>query len=215
MSAYRFALQFNGSYAFRSAPRASGYQRPDQDMIGDLSGPPTPGARRCKACGHLLAKWDEPLDGLVIKKRQYDISTTYDGVVVVSERFASLWKRHAFHGLSFHPLPDDPTFAAIHAMRSVRFDAERRGVRFGKKCNVCGHYDSVLGPIPVILKRGSRISEKECVQTDVEFGSGDQMNPKLLCGELAAQTLAAAKLKGLCLVDIENDSLENPRILKP
>ena len=150
-----------------------------------------------------MAKWEERLAGLVIKKRKYDISITYDGVVVVSRRFVSEWKEHGLRGLVFPSLPDDPAFAAVRAERSVAFDTERMKPRCINKCKACGQYQYLVGATPVFLKPGEKIRANECVRSDLEFGSDDQKHPLLLCGEEVATVLTEAKLKGVCLVDSE------------
>jgi ribosomal protein S14 len=196
--------QFNDSYAFREYPSLTEYQRIHQPILPDMSGPSRAQARRCEVCGELLDKWNEPLDGLVLTKRRYDISVTYDGVDVVSTRFRTLYEEHELSGLEFRQLPDDPSFFAIHATRTVEFDAERRQTRFENKCSECGHYKSVIGATPVFLKEGSGIGDREFVRTDLEFASGDEKSPMLLCGEVAAHVLREAGFKGLDLVAIDD-----------
>lgn len=101
MSLYRFSLQCNDSYAFRAYPKLTANQRLHQDLVPDMSGTARPGVRRCDACGDLLDKWNEPLSGLVLKKRKYDISKTYDDIAVVSERFRAVFEEGGLAGLSF------------------------------------------------------------------------------------------------------------------
>jgi hypothetical protein len=153
----------------------------------------------------LLNKWDEPLSGLVLKKRKLDVSSTYDGVVVVSGRFRAVYDSANLSGLVFRQLPDDTTFFAINAVRSVEFDAERRKTRFINPCAKCKHFESVTGATPVYLKLGVAIGNREFARTDLEFGSNDEKQPLLLGGELVAIALQNAKLKGLDL-----DAIENP-----
>jgi hypothetical protein len=139
---------------------------------------------------------------LVIRKWKYDISITYDGIVVVSQRFKFLFESACLSGLQFRVLPDDAEFYAIHAGRVVAFDAERRITRFIKPCQQCGRFESVVGATPVYLKPGGEIDPREFVRTDLEFGSKDEKHPLLLCGNDAAQSLSRAKLRGLELVPL-------------
>jgi hypothetical protein len=204
MSIYRFSLQFNDSYAFRDHPRLTGFQRVHQELIPDMSGAMRPGIRRCDACGALLGKWEEAPAGLVIKKRRYDIASTYDGVLVGSRRFKTTYEDGKLRGLVFRQLPDDVSFFAIWAERAVPFDADRRKTRFINPCSVCGHFESVVGATPVYLKSGALINAQELVRTDLEFGSDDEKSPLLICGEIAARTCSFAKLKGVDLWPIED-----------
>ncbi len=202
MAAHVLYGQDNDSYAFRAYPSLTKNQQVHQSIVPDLSGAVHPGLRRCEGCGELLAKWDEPLSRLIVKKRKYDISCTYDGVTVVSERFESVCDASGLTGLSFQKLPDDPEFYAIQASETVAFDAERRKTRFLKQCDRCRHYDSVTGATPVFLKEGQHVPSRGFVRTDLEFGSGDEKHPLLLCGEDAASILKTSGLKGIDLTPI-------------
>jgi hypothetical protein len=203
MIGYRLSVHDNDSYAFRERPAIredTPWYALHQTILPNMSGTIHPGVRRCSKCGHLLAKWAEPLTGLKIKRRRLDISCTYDGVTVVSEAFKAAYDDATLTGLRYVPLPDDPSFFAIQADATIEFDAERRGTRFLNQCPVCGQYESVVGATPVYLKEGSIIPDRGFVRTDIEFATMDEKHPMLLCGPAAAMALKAAKLKGLDLV---------------
>jgi hypothetical protein len=196
--------QDNDSYAFRDEPAIrddTSWYELHQSIVPNMSGAPYPGFRRCAKCGELLAKWDEPLTGLRIKKSHFDISATYDGVVVVSDAFRAVYDSNGLGGLRFIPLLDHPAFSSVQAMASVEFDAERRGTRFVKQCFFCGRYESVVGATPVFLKECSTIPDQAFVRTDLEFGSNDEKHPLLLCGPAAGRALKNANLKGLDAVE--------------
>jgi hypothetical protein len=195
--------QDNDSYAFRTYPKLNQYQRIHQELVPDLSGPSRLEVHRCESCSELTSKWDEPLLGLVIKKRRWDLSITYDGVLIASQRFKTMYDANDLSGLVFHSLPDDHDFFAIRAVKVVEFDADRRQTRFINPCPRCGRFESVVGATPVFLKAGSLVEALEFVRTDLEFGSGDEKHPLLICGPTAAETLADAKLKGLDLSRIK------------
>jgi hypothetical protein len=203
MSLFRASLQHNDSYAFREYPFLTERQRIHQELVPDMSGQARTSVQRCETCGELLAKWDEPLSGLLIKRRKFDIAITYDGVLVVSQRFKSCYEISGLSGLVFRQLPDDPEFFAVHASRSVEFDADRRKTQFIKRCHKCGCYESVVGATPVYLKPGVEIGGPEFVRTDLEFGSRDEKHPLLLCGEIAAKAASRTDLKGLDLVRVD------------
>ena len=202
MTGYVVSGQFNDSYAFRDRPAIredTPWYELQQTLTPNMSGASRPGLRRCAHCGDLLNKWDEQLTGLVIKKRRYDVSFTYDGVMVASSAFKSVYDSSGLTGLRFTPLPDDRTFFSIQADTVVRFDAKRRGTRFEKQCSACGRFESVVGATPAYLMEGSPIPDQGFRRTDLEFGSDDEKSPLLLCGPSAGQALKAAKLKGLAL----------------
>ena len=205
MDGYRFSLQWNDSYAFRDYPSLTEHQRLHQQLVPDMSGRSRPGIQRCAACGGLLSKWDEPLTGLVINQRQYDLSVTYDGIVVASGIFRRVYDEACLTGLVFRALPADPEFYSIQAVRVVNFDHERRKTRFLKKCSVCGHWESVIGATPVLLKSGSVLGDVEFVRTDLEFGNSDGKHPLVLCGIVAGRALANYGLKGVNLLALTTE----------
>jgi hypothetical protein len=181
MRAYRLSIHDNGNHAF--------YKRTD--------------VRRCGTCGELLFKWDEPLTGLVVKnKKLLDLSGTYDGVDIASAAFKEVYEANHLIGLSFSVLPDDPRYFKLTADIIVAFDSQKRGTQFIDQCPSCGRYKSVIGSTPVFLKEGSVVPENGFARTDLEFASGDEKHPKLLCGLSAGVVLTAANLKGIDLTRI-------------
>ncbi len=159
--------------------------------------------RRCSACKQLLSKWDEDLTVVPIKKfRKLDVSSSYDGIKVFSSRAKMTYEQAGMTGLRFIPLAH-PDLFAIQAHDIVHYDAQRRGTRFERKCEVCGRYDAVAGATPVYLKSGSTVPPLGFARTDVEFGSRDEKSPLFICGDEAAKILKAAKLKGLDLEKVK------------
>ena len=202
--AYRFSIQLNDSYAFHEAPDLTEYQKLHQALLPDMTGDTQPEVQRCPACGEMLNKWDVPLTDLRLRKRRYDISATYDGVDVVSQRFIDVYETEGLTGLRFISLPKDKAFYAIQAVRRVAFDPTRSNTRFIDRCPTCGRYESVVGVTPVALKPGEKIQPKEFVWTDLEFASEDEKHPLLLCGVEAGQILKRAKLRGLDIEPIKD-----------
>lgn len=177
---YRLSAQDNGLYFF--------YDRPD--------------VKRCQVCRALLKKWEEVLAGVpIVKPPKYDASYSYDGVLVVTERFRKSVEARGITGLEFRPLRGN-LFAARSGI-SVQFDAVRRGTRFEKQCESCGQYESVIGATPIYLLSGEKIPEKGFVRTDLEFGSSDEKAPKELCGDEAARELQKAGLRGVDLLPVK------------
>ena len=204
MITYSVYGQDNDTYAFRQYPAITAHQRVYQAVAPDMSGITAPGNRRCTSCGELLNKWEEQLK-LVVARKGFDIGSTYDGLTIVSRRFKVLCESATLTGLLFTELPNDSNLFSIRPLRSVEFDAERRKTRFINRCPSCNRYESVVGASPVYLKPGTAIGQREFVRTDLEFGSKDEKHPLILCGDIAAETLASSKLRGLDLVAVDND----------
>lgn len=191
----------NGSYAFRDSPRPANYQKIQQSVVPDFSGADHT-ARRCNVCGNLVSKWEEPLLRFIVNERRYDIGSTYDGVVIVSGRFIQVYLKQKLMGLVFTQLPDDSHFFSIQAKRCVAYDSDRRKTRFMSFCEACGQFDTVVGATPAYFRPGTIVEDREFVRSDLEFGSGDEKGPLLVCGELAARALRDARLRGLELLPV-------------
>lgn len=129
MQGYIVGGEDNGSYAFRepAAVREDSYwYEANQTLVPNRAGRSRSGVRRCVGCGELMDKWSEQLAGLRIKRRQFDISGTYDGVLVVSRKFKQVYDSASLTGLRYIQLPDGPSFYQVQATDVVAFDAEKR-----------------------------------------------------------------------------------------
>jgi hypothetical protein len=158
--------------------------------------------RRCTACGHMLSKWEEDLTVVPIGKfRKLDIGYSYDGVVVVSNKFKVLYEQSGMTGLQFTALSHN--LHAIRATEIILYDAIRRGTQFENKCDTCGQYESVVGATPAYFKPGSSVPPLGFARSDIEFATKDEKKPLLICGDDAGALLKGAKLKGLDLQKVK------------
>lgn len=200
MSFYRLSFRYNDTYAFRERPFLTRNQHIHQEIVPDMSGSVNQIASRCKKCGELLDKQNQSLVGLQISKRKFDISKTYDGIMIASKRFRKSYVDNGLTGLIFTIIPDDHEFYSMHTTRRVKYDSKQRETEFFDECPFCNQYKSIIGATPIILMRGESIEDTEFVATDIEFGNDDQKSPLLLCGETCAKVLKQAQLKGVDLV---------------
>jgi hypothetical protein len=137
----------------------------------------------------------------IVKPPKYDASYSYDGVLVVTERFREVVEAKGITSLEFRPL-QGRLFSA-RSNTSVQFDAVLQGTRFIKRCDTCGNYESVVGATPISLLSGETIPERGFVRTDLEFGSSDEKSSKELCGDEAAREIQKAGLRGVDLLPVK------------
>jgi len=163
----------NDSYMFRDAP--------------DL--------RRCVTCGDPLeAHYINP--GFVLRRRQYDISATYDGVVIASHRLREWTLRHKVEGAEWTPLPSERDFFVLTATRAVAFDAKARRTRISPPCPSCGRPHSVAGAAPALLQVSGPLLGG-FYRTDLEFGSGVEKHPLLMIDLTTGEKLLRERMAGL------------------
>jgi hypothetical protein len=153
---------------------------------------------RC-ACGLYDDKWNQmPLD-FRLSNRSLDVSATYDGVKVVSERVRQIYIREGWSGLEFRALSLEPGFFQVISTVIVAFDVLKRKTRFLDRCTICTRFRSVSGATPVFLKERDPIPKCGFVRSDIEFGTGPEMHPLIMCGVEVGKVLKTARLKGLDL----------------
>lgn len=161
-----------------------------------------PSHLRC-ACGLYIDKWKQLPVNFRLCRRSLDVSATFDGATIVSERFRHLYQNSRWSGLEFRDLPSEPGFFQIVASAVIVFDSVTRGTRFLDLCTICGRFRSVAGATPVFLGVPGAIPSNSFVRTDVEFGTGAEMHPLIICGAETGQTLKMAGLRGLDLEPIK------------
>lgn len=157
---------------------------------------------RCERCHGIIDKWNDERH-MSIKNPDsinLDVSTTYDGALVVSFRFRRVFDDARLNGLTFEDIGSG--YAVIRATRRVGFDVATRKTRLENRCANCGIHESVIGATPAFLVPPVDIGPDEFVWTDMEFGSGDEKSPLLICGERAAKALKTAKLTGLEFTEV-------------
>lgn len=156
--------------------------------------------KRCDFCGYLLNKWELDFTSVDIKTK-LDVSTTYDGFFIVSETFKSICEQYRFEGAKFFSTHSD-----LYVLRPepiVVFDYEKRETRFESYCNNCNNYKNVAGATPVYLKTTNSIVSNSFYRTDIEFGSGDEKHPLIICGEDIVTVLKTYKFKKLEIRNID------------
>jgi hypothetical protein len=159
-----------------------------------------PGVKRCPGCGyHLDPTFVDP--GFRLVRRGFDLSYTYDGCCIASERVKTFCERQGYPGMTFLPLPSTPGFFRLIVDRVVEFDAVRRETRFGSNCPVCGRPESVAGLTPVFLREGTVLNEG-FYRTDLEFGTGDERSPCLLVAPSTFMRVARERWRGAYFKEI-------------
>ena len=156
--------------------------------------------RRCSSCGQILDKWDLSHEDLTLDRVRGEVSASYDGLMVVGERFRCEYESSGWEGLEFRST-GSPEWSWIRSPRRVCVDTVRRKTRLLEKCESCGIFGQVAGATPPFVKES--VESNSFVWTDVEFGSGDEKHPLLLCGDAIGESLRRSKFKGL---DIESYS---------
>jgi hypothetical protein len=168
----------------------------DSYMYSDADNVP-----RCVSCG--LVSTDSYVNpGFVLRKKGYDLSSTYDGCDIASERFVTFLRQEQSRGVRIYELPSAPGFYRFAIDVIVPFDANRRGTRFVKPCSECQRFTQIAGAYPCFLINQQKPLVPGIYRTDQVFGSGNEQGPAIVLGYETGQRLKRMKLKGLTIEGI-------------
>jgi hypothetical protein len=134
-------------------------------------------------------------------KKSYDISSTYDSYLIVSDRFKQFCEDNKYSGVSFFAIPNYETKFLMLVTNVVKFDTARRETIFIEFNSVCNEYNEVVGATPVCLSDNSILTDG-FYRTDIEFGRSYAKDALILVGLDTGAKLKAQKFKGLYLEKI-------------
>ena len=105
---------------------------------------------------------------IVGKKR--NISSTYDGFKIVSQKFKAFCENQKYTGLEFIELPQEPKYYWFKVNNIVHYDIEARGVKFLNYNEFCDGFEEIIGAHPVCLMSNS-VLEETSNRKDLSLGS--------------------------------------------
>ncbi len=151
---------------------------------------------RLKECDIYSNVYDINLIDPAIKIRCVkDISSTYDGLVIVSERFKKFCLDENYHGLEFILLPKSPGLFWFKVNNIIKFDKEARKTRFLNYNIECDGYKEIIGANPACIK--NKIIEDGFFRSDIFFGSNEGKSPLYFIGKKTKEKLETAKIKDI------------------
>ena len=138
-----------------------------------------------------------------------DVSSTYDNVPVVSERFVNVCREKRLPGIEFFRFEGrNKPYYFVEVDRVVPFDTKRMGTRFEKKCRECKQFAWVTGVTPTFLKVGGPWS-RGFHRSDVAFGCDKGRRTVMLIDLETAALFQSLRLLGMDLHPVEgvNDAI--------
>jgi hypothetical protein len=171
-------------------------------MVGscDTRLPGIPNEVFCSQCGW-KKDWTFVRDDFRLGQKRMDVSSTYDGMTIVSSRARKALCDIGIGADQMRELPGEPDFYALLPTDEVPFDAERRRTRFSDQCSACGLFGSVAGATPPFFKDLPQESVW-IARTDLLFGSHNEHHPLIVASARVAAALLDANLTGLDLKTI-------------
>jgi hypothetical protein len=167
-----------------SCPDNDSYMFSDTDII-----------EKCASCNYKIDFLKYNPDYFA-KKLVLDVSATYDGFCVFSQKFRDFCLRKNFENVEFQRFSKLKSYYNIVVNNVVTFDSERRKTRFLEKCLTCGNYESIVGAHPVYLKLSEPILTG-IYRSDLFFASGNSKHPLIFAGIETMAEMKKEKLTGL------------------
>ena len=177
---------------------AEGTLRPKAAMLLDLVGwaPIRDGVQHpaiCTNCGVVL---DRNVDlGDFVPKKNYDLSVTYDGWFVVSQKCLDFLKQ--FHPeIAGRPIPRLEGRYILENVPIVEIDIDASGIRRDCLCPSCGFYGEELFGLtndqpprakPLVLKKARAVLD--FAVSDLCFGDGFLKTPKVFVSDVVLEGL--------------------------
>lgn len=155
-----------------------------------------PSLERCTNCGYRLNfQAFNPRYRLGRKGRAWDIGSTYDGQLIVSQKFKDVCATNKIPGVQFNSFDSEPNHFHIVATQELKTDINRSMLRFIERCFACGNFESVVGPF-----RYFRVADplpSGFFRSDWALGSGNEKSPFLIVSVDVYDLLTHSDLKGL------------------
>ncbi len=171
-----------------------GYALSAQDNDTYMFGPDDP-VERCGTC-HYRRDLSAYNPRYKLKSYRRDLSATYDGFWIVTDRFRDFCTGQGYRDISFEEFAEDKRHFNFMPLTVVKFDAVSRMTSFEKLCPECGSYESVTGAYPAYVLLSEPLADG-FYRSDLLFASGDEKHPIIFVGAETKDKLAKSGLKGL------------------
>lgn len=104
----------------------------------------------CDLCGSKRGR-DIPSEDFYLKKKSYDLSITYDGFYIASDRFRKACIESCIEGVSFVQLAEDQRypmdFYRMEISGRLTVDISRAQPEVGPPCKLCGQPGFIVAPL--------------------------------------------------------------------
>lgn len=154
----------------------------------------------CEKCHYSIQQSINPNFRLI--KKQFDISGSYDGYLIVSTRFKLFCEEKGYNNVRFYDLESEPDFFFLECTKVLSLDYERRNVQFIDFCDKCGRYAEVIGATPSFITLNYIIEENSFYHSEYDFGSYNSKSPLIIISNKMADEMLKMKFKGLNFKDV-------------
>lgn len=158
----------------------------------------------CPNCADILDSEYAPRD-LTAEAVHFDLVSTRDGHIVVSQKFKDFCHRIGIPDLDLARVNDTPLLYDLRPRAIVTYDVDCGPPRFEKKCPVCGRHESVVGPRYSCIKGVDLPITDGIYRTDLEFASGQEKHPIIYVGLATAELMKKERFRGIVLNEVHKE----------
>lgn len=134
-----------------------------------------------------------------VKKRRRDITTTYDGYTLVSERLRNVLQEGGANRDDFVALPADAEFYWLRPQATLEYSAAERA----KPCPSCGQFIDEVVPVPLFLGNLVAPISSGVYRSSLEFGSAPLKAFQIVVGQHVASALQEGSFVGIELEKLQ------------
>lgn len=139
-----------------------------------------------------------------VKRANFNLSYTYDGGTIVSQKFRDFCLRNKYSTLKFYQLKKQKNLYLLKCTKIIAYDIEQRQTRFEEFQPDCQMYNSIAGATPICLSSKNKL-EDGFYRTDILFGGGYEQSPILLIGTETFKKMQTEKFTDIDFQIVKNE----------
>ena len=150
----------------------------------------------CSTCGYRTDPFfTNPR--FVLKQKRYDISSCYDGAIIVSDLFVRLCVNLKCANLVFTELPKAKGFFHLKCLNPIVLDYDRMGTRRERLCRECRIFRDFVEVDRIYFAEGENLDANDLRLSDRWYGSNNEALHLILVGDDFASAAKAHGIKGV------------------
>jgi len=157
----------------------------------------------CKNCNYVI-DFDYINSEFKVKRRNFDVSYTYDGRCITSLKFKEFCLINNYNGLEFIKLPKDPDFFYFIVHNIVTINTAKQVITKENYCKICGYYEGVVTNRPLYLSNINSELPDGFYATDIHFGGGNGKSSVIIIGVETYKKIKKEKFKGIIYSKVES-----------
>ncbi|TGJ98362.1 hypothetical protein EHQ53_01150 [Leptospira langatensis] len=155
----------------------------------------------CETCGSKKS-FDYVNPDFKLKRGVYDLSITYDGYLIASQRFKDFCVRKDFSGIQFERIRHDVSFYILRINNVLHLNESKMTHRKTNFCSSCNEYSSIVKPGTLHFSENIDEVENSLFESNIHFGSSHEKHPLILATSDIVDEFAIEGFKGYYINEV-------------